>query len=293
MQRKSLALLVSLCFIFTIFMGATPAFYLADQKLPTDISGHWAEETIITMLNNGVIGGYPDGTFQPNHSITRAEFTTMVNNAFGTFDAGAEAYFTDVKKTDWYYSQVASGKNAGFISGFPDGSFQPNSAITREQATAILANLLKLPGEDGTLRFKDADMVSAWARQSVKAVTDVKVISGYPDGTFKPLQPITRAEAVVIVQRALEVEKPPVEPILPSSLEVSVTANGKVVDNATVNIFVDGNYEVLKTGTTDSEGIFQVELEKATYNITVIKGKQIGFADKVTVTDKGQIYLAP
>jgi|GEM_PF-2179705 len=288
MKRKSMAILVSLCFIFTVVMGAIPATYRADQNLPTDISGHWAEGTIITMLNTGVIGGYPDGTFQPNRSITRAEFTTIVNKAFGTFDAGAEAFFTDVKKTDWYYSQAASGKNAGFISGFPDGSFRPNSAVTREQATAILVNLLQLPGKDGVLQFNDADKVSAWARGSVKAVIDAKIINGYPDGTFKPLQPVTRAETLVIVQRALEVQKPPAEPITPSSLEVRVTAYGKAVDKAAVNIFADGKYEVLKTGITDSNGIFQLELAKGIYNITVIKGKQVGFADKVTVMDLGK-----
>jgi hypothetical protein len=287
-KRKILAILVSLCFMFTVAVGMTPATYRAEQDLPTDISGHWAEASIITMLNTGVIGGYPDGTFKPNNPITRAEFTTIVNKAFGTFDAGAEAFFTDVKKSDWYYSQVASGKKAGFISGFPDGSFRPNSAITREQATAILASLLKLPGKDGALQFNDADKVAAWARGSVKAVTDAKIVSGYPDGTFKPLRPVTRAETVVIVQRALAIEKPPVEPITPSSLEVKVTANGKALDKATVNIFVDGTYEVFKTGTTNSQGIFGLELEKGTYNITATKGKQVGFADKVTVKDHGE-----
>ena len=96
---------------------------------------------------------------------------------------------------------------------------------------------------------------------------------------------MTRAETVVIVQRALAIEKPPVEPITPSSLEVKVTANGKALDKATVNIFVDGTYEVFKTGTTNSQGIFGLELEKGTYNITATKGKQVGFADKVTVKD--------
>ena len=121
---------------------------------------------------------------------------------------------------------VASGKKPVHIR-FPDGSFRPNSAITREQATAILASLLKLPGKDGALQFNDADKVAAWARGSVKAVTDAKIVSGYPDGTFKPLRPVTRAETVVIVQRALAIEKPPVEPITPSSLEVRLPPMAK------------------------------------------------------------------
>lgn len=71
--QKSLAILVSLCFMLTIFMGAVPAACSAEQNLPTDIKGHWAEDDISTMLGTGVVGGYPDGTFKPNRSITRAE----------------------------------------------------------------------------------------------------------------------------------------------------------------------------------------------------------------------------
>jgi len=76
-KRKILAILVSLCFMFTVAVGMTPATYRAEQDLPTDISGHWAEASIITMLNTGVIGGYPDGTFKPNNPITRAELQLL------------------------------------------------------------------------------------------------------------------------------------------------------------------------------------------------------------------------
>jgi hypothetical protein len=278
--------------MLTIFMGAVPAACSAEQNLPTDIKGHWAEDDISTMLGTGVVGGYPDGTFKPNRSITRAEFTTIVNRAFGTFDESAEAAFTDVKKSDWYYRQAASGKAAGFISGYPDGTFKPNTAITREQSAVILANLLQLNGEEGAVQFTDAAEVSAWAKQSVKAVSDARIVGGYPDGTFKPLQSITRAETVVIVQRALafspDITEPEPEKPAESSLEVSVTADGRAVDGATVNIFEEDKYEILKAGTTNSQGIYWLELEKGTYNITVVKDKQVGFADDVIVNDKGQ-----
>ncbi|MGI6488338.1 MAG: S-layer homology domain-containing protein [Syntrophothermaceae bacterium] len=291
-KQKDLAILVSLCFMLTIFMGAVPTTCSAEQNLPTDIKGHWAEDNISTMLGTGVVGGYPDGTFKPNRSITRAEFTTIVNRAFGTFDESADAAFTDVKKSDWYYRQVASGKAAGFISGYPDGTFKPNTAITREQSAVILANLLQLKGEEGTIQFTDAAKISDWANQSVKSVSDAGIVSGYPDGTFKPLQSITRAETVVIVQRALvfspDITEPEPEKPAEPSFEVSVIADGRAIDGATVNIFEEGKYEVLKAGTTNSQGIYRLELEKGTYNITAIKGKQLGFTDKVIVNDKGQ-----
>lgn len=70
-----------------------------------DITGHWAEETIKSWLNNGYVSGYPDGTFRPEGYVTRAEFVTMVNNLFGYTDK-AELNLTDVNPGDWYYEEV-------------------------------------------------------------------------------------------------------------------------------------------------------------------------------------------
>ena len=223
-----------------------------DQNPPTDIKGHWAEAAIKTMLDSGVVGGYPDGTFKPNRSITRAEFTTIVNRAFDTFDESAEARFTDVKKSDWYYRQAASGKAAGFVSGYPDGSFKPNTAITREQAAVILANLLQLKGEAGAVQFTDAAEVSAWAKPSVKAVSGAKIVGGYPDGTFKPLQSITRAETVVIVQRALAFSPDISKPVEPEKPDPAAPDGGQAVQQIEVTGSVvnlrqgpDTNYPVV------------------------------------------------
>lgn len=268
-SQKTLAVLVSLCFVLTIYLG-TASLATAAPSTPTDIQNHWAQTSIISMIEKNVVNGYPDGTFKPDRSVTRAEFATLMNRAFETYNSNAEAAFSDVKKNDWYYYQVASGVEAGYIMGYPDGTFKPNTSITREQAATMLARLLKLDIGTG-LQFTDRNKISDWALESVEAVTNANIIQGYPEGDFRPLQPITRAETVVVIERALEYSlAEPVE----ASLLVKVTDNGKTVEGATVNVFAKNKYEPSKTGTTNQDGIYTVKLAEGTYNISVTQGKK-------------------
>lgn len=196
----------------------------------TDVSGHWAKTQIEKMVSIGAVKGYPDGSFKPDKQITRAEFTTIVNQAFKKFNKDAKAGFADVKESDWYFSQVASGKIAGFISGYTDNTFKPNRAITRAEAASILAELKDLDTSktDVADKFTDAADIAGWAKGKIAAVTTAKIMSGYPDGSFKANNPITRAEAVVAVDKAMGASTPVVSgggggsnptPTLPSEVE--------------------------------------------------------------------------
>ncbi len=177
----------------------------------TDIGGHWAKSQIEKMVATGAITGFPDGSFKPDQQITRAQFTTIVNKAFGKVNKNAAAAFSDVNKTDWFYEQVAIGTTAGFISGYPDNTFKPDKTITREEAAAILAKLHSF-GTSNTSAinsFTDKGNIADWAKGSVAAVVYSKVMNGYPDGSFKPKNSMTRAEAVVSIGLALEASKQP------------------------------------------------------------------------------------
>ncbi|MHB9095004.1 MAG: S-layer homology domain-containing protein, partial [Eubacteriales bacterium] len=182
----------------------------------TDIGGNWAKVQIDKMVSDGVIKGYPDGTFRPNKQVSRAEFTAIINQAFGKFKKDAAASFSDVQVTDWCYSQVASGKLAGYISGYPDNTFRSDNPISRAEAAAMLAKLLKLDTtkSDDANHFKDARSIEDWSKGSIAAVSVAKVMGGYPDGSFKPANYITRAEAVVAVGNALLAGKP--DPVISS-----------------------------------------------------------------------------
>ncbi|NGM82318.1 S-layer homology domain-containing protein [Paenibacillus sp. 7124] len=165
---------------------------------PKDIQGHWAQSKVQDWLNKGYLTGYPDGTFKPNKVITRAEFVAVVNRLF-SFKDTATVTFTDVKTTNWAYSEVAKAVKAGYINGYSNNTFHPNNPITRQEAAVIAAKVLHLSTDATSTTFKDAAQISNWARGSVAAVANLKIITGYPNGTFGPKKPLTRAEAVIIV----------------------------------------------------------------------------------------------
>jgi len=199
MKAKSrfLAAALAFCLIFSLAAVASAAF--------SDVSGHWAQAQIEKWVDKGLAKGYPDGTFKPNNQVTRAEFVTLLNRAWGNQNPDARCDFTDVKASDWYYVEVAATAKAGYVSGYPDKTFRPNNPISRVEAGAIIARLLKLPAgsESALSAFKDAAAIGAWAKGSISALVAEKLLGGYPDGTFKPADPITRAEAIVLLDRAL------------------------------------------------------------------------------------------
>ena len=127
-------LMFSICLPSTIVQAEPVANF-------KDIENHWAVRQISDWLNKDLVGGYTDGTFKPDNSITRAEFIALVNRAFG-FTETVPVAFSDVRESDWYALEVAKASAIGYIAGYPDGSFKPNNSISRQEAAAILAKCL-------------------------------------------------------------------------------------------------------------------------------------------------------
>ncbi|NLB17533.1 MAG: hypothetical protein GX825_02070, partial [Syntrophomonadaceae bacterium] len=125
-----------------------------------------------------------------------------VNTALGLKEKTPINY-EDVKDGDWFASEIAKAKKSGYITGYPDNTIRPNSMITREEIAVILANIMKLePDAAGINKFVDFAEVSAWSRGSSGVIVTEGIISGFPDGTFRPTQIATRAEAVAILSKA-------------------------------------------------------------------------------------------
>jgi N-acetylmuramoyl-L-alanine amidase len=169
-----------------------------------DITGHWAETTIRNFITKGYVSGYSDGTFKPDNSITRAEFITIINKIF-SYTQEADISFTDVKSSDWYYKEVRKAVSKGYVTGYSDNTFKPTNPVTREEAAVIVSRVkgLKANSTSNLSKFKDAQDISSWAKEYVDAVVAAGYITGYEDSTFKPKNNVTRAEAVVILSRAL------------------------------------------------------------------------------------------
>ena len=151
------------------------------------------------------IVGYEDGTVRPEGDITRAEVATIFFRLLT--DESRNEYWSqtndyiDVAEGDWYNNAVSTLSKAGILNGYEDGSFQPNGNITRAEFATIAARFFEATyeGEDLFPDIKDH-----WARDYINQAAHAGIVNGYEDGTFKPQENITRAEAMTIVNRTLD-----------------------------------------------------------------------------------------
>lgn len=148
--------------------------------------------------------GYPDGNVKPNGQITRAEVASIYFRLLT--DEARDKYFTqennfsDVNLGNWFHNAVSTMSNAGIVFGYNDGSFKPNQPITRAEFASIAAHFDNntYSGDD-----KFTDINGHWAAQFVNAAAERGWIHGYEDGTFRPNQNITRAEAMTLINSML------------------------------------------------------------------------------------------
>jgi hypothetical protein len=112
----------------------------SDQSY-TDIQGHWAQFCIQQLNQQGTISGYPNNTFRPNNSITRAEYAAMLNQAFPQVEPERGATnFTDVPASFWGQEAIQTAYRKGFLSGYPNQQFRPNDLISRVETFVALAS---------------------------------------------------------------------------------------------------------------------------------------------------------
>ncbi|WBW50091.1 S-layer homology domain-containing protein [Peptoniphilus equinus] len=147
--------------------------------------------------------GYPEHTFEADASMTRGEVTMMFARLMknkpsrtDTFDAP----FSDVANADWYHDAIAIMNDKKIITGYPDGNFGPNAPITRAEFAAMASRFTGMKAADMT--FSDVDE-SHWAYKYIQSAVALGWVNGFPDGTFKPEQPITRAEVATITDKML------------------------------------------------------------------------------------------
>jgi fibronectin type 3 domain-containing protein len=160
---------------------------------------HWAYPYIIRLAQEGIINGYPDGTFKPEKSITRAEFAKIVLLAVGyTPTTIYKGYFPDVGYNHWAWSYIEKAKELGIIKGYPDGLFRPNEKISRAEITKMAVSAAGYSISTFGFPFPDVPW-SHWAYNYVMTARNQKIISGYPDGTFRPEGAATRAEAAKVI----------------------------------------------------------------------------------------------
>ena len=144
--------------------------------------------------------GYPDGTFRPNANITRAEAAAMISRLKGySLNDTTAPEFKD-SKVGWFKAAINAVFKNGLMKGYKDGNFRPNDKITRAEFAQMVKNIDK--SNSAVATFKDVK--GHWAEDAINQAFGNGRISGYPDGTFRPDAPITRAEAVKIANSLFE-----------------------------------------------------------------------------------------
>jgi hypothetical protein len=176
------------------------------SDVPTTFWGYYA---ISSLSSKGIVSGYPDGTFEPNADITRAEFAAMLAKALGLSTTGTTGTFTDVTADDWCYGAVNAAASAGLVSGMGNNLFAPNALITREEMAVMVAKALgtKAPAITGTElnAFSDSSTVDSWAVTSMEEAVKAGIVSGMTANTLAPLADATRAQAAVMIYEMLTV----------------------------------------------------------------------------------------
>lgn len=172
----------------------------------SDVAGHWGEPFILRAASSKLASGYPDGTFQPDASVTRAEFTVMLARALQLNGTGAALSFTDRAMVgSWAQEAVAQIVQAGIVSGYADGRFQPNATITRAEMAAMVARAMKLLADAAaSTGFADDDRIPSWAKSAVEALRQNGIISGRGGNRFVADGAVSRAEAVATLLKMLE-----------------------------------------------------------------------------------------
>jgi GH43 family beta-xylosidase len=192
--------------VFAVDQGSDVTTDLGTGTHLRDISGHWAEANIRQALEKEIVTGYPDGTFKPGATVTRAEFAVMLINTLKPQESGTELTFTDtVAIGDWAKKAVAQAVQSSVIKGYADGSFRPNAAITRAEMAAMVANTLGLSNEQVAVSgFADDKDIPQWAKGAAAELKKRGLIEGRNTNQFVPNGQTTRAEAVTVLLKMLQ-----------------------------------------------------------------------------------------
>lgn len=163
----------------------------------------WMDPYLNQMKEWGVMKGDANGNLHGERAITRAEFVVMLNRAFGYQEMGANP-FTDVPDDAWYADDIRISYKAGCLQGTSATTASPNAPVTREQAVALVGRSLRLKNTPGSTQdYRDENRISTWGRGVIRQATDMGLINGYPDGTFRPQAPISRGQAATVLSNAI------------------------------------------------------------------------------------------
>ncbi|GAA0367910.1 S-layer homology domain-containing protein [Bacillus horti] len=182
-------------------------------------TAHWAEKFIKKMDIRNVVEGYENNTFRPNQGIRQQEAVAMIVRFLGYQDEAEAAKSLEVREDhelypyiqgvpEWSKGNILVGAQLGLISLASDAGFNPTEEASRAWMTKLLITSIQkhgsVPATTSNLQFTDSDSIPPWVRSEVNLATGAEIVTGYPDGTFKPERTVTRAEMTALLAKAEE-----------------------------------------------------------------------------------------
>lgn len=183
----------------------------------SDMDGHWARDSVNNMGARLVVSGTDGGRYEPDRSITRAEFAAILVRALGLGQSAGKSSFSDVSAADWFYSSVSTAADYKLIAGHSNGRFAPSDYITREQAMTILSRAMTLTKLSTSLtdkeittvlsKYTDNSSVSAYARSGAAVCIKAGIVNGKEGKLLAPKANVSRAEVAIMAERLLKQSK--------------------------------------------------------------------------------------
>ena len=217
-MKTLLSFIAAAILVFSSFSSPAKAIVLFDDVIATD---PFAFE-IAYLYEEGIINGYPDGTFRPNDPVIRSHAVAMIGRALKLDDTSRSTGFRDVPANHPFSGYIASAAEEGIVVGFPNNYFRPDWTVTRAQTVTMLDRAFYFPDAPDN-NFKDM-WESHFAFDAVSRLAYQGVARGYPDNTFRPDIPVTRAQFVAFLARTIE------PAFVPDKAELLTTANEILAD---------------------------------------------------------------
>lgn len=191
-------------------LGLVLTFNITVYANFSDIGGHWAQEFVDEMVERDIISGYSDGTFKPDNTITVAEFLVVSLKM-------KDANLGEGSGEAWYSAYVDYAKENGVITENEIDNY--DRAITREEAAKIAVKVLDRGIKINNVQFTDGEEIGSTFKGYVSKANELGLLTGYPDGSFKPSNSITRAESSVVISKMIEVDEGIVEEVVEEDIE--------------------------------------------------------------------------
>ena len=198
-----------LCGALVIGAGSTSA---ADMPFTDVKAKNWFYDEVLYVYERGLMTGTTDTKFEPNGKLTRAMFVTILGRLAGAAETETDA-FSDVKKKNWYSGYVGWAVEAGIVTGYEDGTFKPNKALSREEMAACISRYvdfmgIQMPRENTAPdRFADRMKIAKWAREYVEMLRRAGIVNGDQYENYNPKSNITRAEMATIIMNLISAEE--------------------------------------------------------------------------------------